>query len=96
MINYSIPAFLSNFSATEDNRTHADLKVFYKGETCDGRVFDDEFAEKMVATLPYTPVVAFYSDLKDDFIGHNSTQYIYGLVPHDANIRYEKDDEGKE
>lgn len=96
MINYSIPAFLSNFSATEDNRTHADLKVFYKGETCDGRVFDDEFAEKMVASLPYTPVVAFYSDLKDDFIGHNSTQYIYGLVPHDANIRYEKDDEGKE
>ena len=96
MINYSIPAFLSNFSATEDNRTYADLKVFYKGETCDGRVFDDEFAEKMKVTLPYTPVVAFYSDLKDDFIGHNSTQYIYGLVRHDANIRYEEDEDGKE
>ena len=96
MFNFSIPAFLSNFSAAEDNRTYADLKIFYKGETCDGRIFDDAFASNIEQSLPYTPVVAFYSDLKDDFIGHNNVQYIYGLVPHDANIRYETDEEGKE
>lgn len=96
MFNFSIPAFLSNFSTAEDNRTYADLKIFYKGETCDGRIFDDAFASNIEQSLPYTPVVAFYSDLKDDFIGHNNVQYIYGLVPHDANIRYETDEEGKE
>lgn len=93
-VSYSIPAYLSNFSAQDDRRTYADLKVFYVGETADGRIFDEEFADKLVASLPYTPVVAFFSDLKDDFIGHNGTQYIYGIVRHDANIRYEEDEGG--
>lgn len=91
---YSIPAYLSNFSTSEDRRTYADLKVFYVGETSDGRVFNQDFADKLVLSLPYTPVVAFFSDLKDDFIGHNTTQYIYGIVRHDANIRYEEDENG--
>ena len=85
-MNFSIPAYLSNFSALDDKRTIAKLKVFYVGETGDGRVFDKEFSEKLVQSLPYTPVVAFYSDLKDDFIGHNTTQYIYGIVREDADF----------
>lgn len=93
-INYSIPAYLSDFSSSEDGRTTAKLKVFYIGETADGRVFDEDMANKLASTLPYCPVVAFYSDVKKDFLGHNGTQYIYGLVRPDAKHKFEKDKEG--
>lgn len=95
-VSYKIPAYLSNFSTLDNGRTIAKLKVFYIGETADGRIFDKDFADKLVETLPYCPVVAFYSDLKEDFLGHNSTQYIYGLVQPTAEYGYEKDSEGKE
>lgn len=95
-LNCSIPAYLSNFSVQDDKRTVAKLKVFYVGETADGRVFDKEFSEKLVASLPYTPVVAYYSDLKDDFIGHNMKQYIYGIVTPEAKNGFETDENGTE
>ena len=94
-ISLSIPAYLSNFSALENGRTMADLKVFYIGETADGRIFDEEFANKLVESLPYCPVVAYFSDLKDDFIGHNATQYIYGLVQAEPEYRFEECEDGK-
>ena len=94
-ISLSIPAYLSNFSALESGRTMADLKVFYIGETEDGRIFDQEFADKLVKSLPYCPVVAYFSDLKDDFIGHNTTQYIYGLVQAEPEYRFEECEDGK-
>lgn len=95
-VSYKIPAYLSNFSTLENGRTIAKLKVFYIGETADGRIFSKEFADKLVGTLPYCPVVAYYSDLKQDFNGHNPTQYIYGLVQPTAEYYYEADEEGKE
>lgn len=94
-ISLSIPAYLSNFAALDNGRTIADLKVFYIGETADGRVFDKDFANELVKSLPYCPVVAYYSDLKDDFIGHNSTQYIYGLVQAEPEYRFEECEDGK-
>lgn len=95
-MNFNIPAYLFDFSTLSDNRTKCKLKMFYVGETADGRVFDKEFAEELVTSLPYTPVVAFYSDLKDDFIGHNGTQYIYGIVCADAEHGFEVDEDGVE
>ena len=88
-VSLQIPASLSEFSAAQDGRTIAKLKMFYVGETADGRVFDKEFAEKLVETLPYCPVVGFFSDITDDFVGHNSKQYIYGLVRPDAEYGFE-------
>lgn len=93
-MDFSIPAYLSNFSTLDDQRTIANLKVFYIGETGDGRIFDKDFADKLVASLPYAPVVAFYSDMKDDFLGHNKTQYIYGIVKPDAEGKFELDEDG--
>lgn len=93
-ISYSIPTYLTDFTASENNRTKAKLKMFYIGETGDGRIFSEEFAEKLVQSLPNCPVVGFYSDVQDDFCGHNSTQYIYGIVPADAEYGFETDDQG--
>ncbi len=95
-MNYSIPAYLSNFSTLEDQRTIAKLKVFYVGETEDGRVFTKEFSEELIKSIAFTPVVAFYSDLADDFIGHNNKQYIYGIVKPDAENGFETDENGIE
>lgn len=95
-MNFSIPAYLSDFSTLDDQRTIAKLKTFYVGETGDGRVFTKDFSEELVKSIAYTPVVAFYSDLKDDFIGHNGKQYIYGIVRPDAEYGFETDDEGVE
>ena len=96
-MDFSIPAYLSNFSTQDDQRTIAKLKMFYVGETGDGRIFDKEFSDKLIANgIAYLPVVAFYSDLKDDFIGHNNKQYIYGIVKPDAENGFETDENGKE
>ena len=95
-MNFNIPTYLFDFQNSEDGRTHCKLKMFYVGETADGRVFDKEFAEQLITSLPYTPVVAFYSDLEDDFIGHNKTQYIYGIVTPEAEYGFEVDEEGTE
>lgn len=91
-MNYSIPAYLSNFEAGENRRTIAKLDMFYIGETADGRIFDEEFANSLLESLPDTPVVAFYDEEREDFLGHNWTQYIYGHVKSDAHNEFvEKD-----
>lgn len=95
-VSLQVPASLSEFSASSDGRTIAKLKMFYVGETADGRVFDKQFADKLVESLPYCPIVGFFSDIQDDFLGHNSKQYIYGIVKPDAEYGYEKDNEGKD
>lgn len=95
-VSLKIPAYLSNFSSLDNGRTIAKLKMFYIGETADGRVFDADFAEKLTQSLPYCPVVAYYSDITKDFVGHNSKQFIYGLVQPTAEPTFEKDEDGKE
>ena len=66
-VSLQVPASLSEFSASSDGRTIAKLKMFYVGETADGRVFDKQFADKLVESLPYCPIVGFFSDIQDDF-----------------------------
>ena len=71
-INYSWPATLSDFSTENEQElfTRGKLKVFYKGETADHRFFSDKFSEELIKSLPYTPVVSYYDEEKDDFVGH--------------------------
>lgn len=90
-INYSWPADLSDFSVDEATGTYsrAKLKVFYKGETADHRFFSDEFANNLIETLPYTPVVSYYDEEKDDFVGHATNQQIYGIVDPLQEVKFE-------
>lgn len=96
-INFSWPADLSDFSvdAEQGNYSRAKLKVFYKGETEDKRFFSDGFAEELINTLPYTPVVSYYDEEKDDFVGHATEQQIYGIVDPNSDITFETMDDGK-
>ena len=80
----------------QENFSRGKLKVFYKGETEDKRYFSDAFAEVLVETLPYTPVVSYYNEEEEDFVGHASEQNIYGIVDPCSEISFEKDEDNKE
>lgn len=96
-VNYSLPAFLSDFSQDEINEkfTRAKIKLMYIGETQDKRIFTENFAKELIKTLPYTPVVSYYDTDKKDFVGHHSEQAIYGIVDPLIPPTFEKDEEGK-
>ena len=90
----NVPVFIQDVESQENGRySTAKLKVFYQGETADHRLFTKKFSDKVIETLPSTPVVGFYSEEGDDFIGHNNIQYVYGHVPETASIEYVKDEE---
>lgn len=97
-INCSWPAKLMDFSqdSKQENFSRGKLKVFYKGETEDKRYFSDEFAKVLIETLPYTPVVSYYNEEEEDFVGHASEQNIYGIVDPCSEISFEKDEDNKE
>lgn len=97
-INYSWPATLSDFSTENEQElfTRGKLKVFYKGETADHRFFSDKFSEELIKSLPYTPVVSYYDEEKDDFVGHATEQQIFGMVDPCVAPSFEKDEDGKE
>lgn len=93
---------MSDFTAVNDDDTSNEvfsrgkLKVFYKGETADHRYFSDAFAEKLLKSLPYTPIVSYYDEEAKDFRGHAPEQAIYGIVDPCRQPHFEKDDDGKE
>lgn len=92
----NVPVFIQSFEEQEKDGkryTKAKLKVFYIGETPDHRLFTKEFSDKVIKTLPLTPVVGFYAEEDEDFIGHNNIQYIYGVVPDSAEMYYEEDEQ---
>ena len=71
----------------------ARLKIFYKGLNRNGSYITDEIAEKLLSTLPGTPVVGNFSGEKDDFEAHMpwSPEELkaYGFVPQDMNFKWE-------
>lgn len=92
---------MSDFTAVNDDTpnevfSRGKLKVFYKGETADHRYFSDAFAEKLLKSLPYTPIVSYYDEEAKDFRGHAPEQAIYGIVDPCKQPHFEKDDDGKE
>ena len=93
----SVPVFIQTTESDAPSNgkfTKAKLKIFYIGETSDHRVFTSAFSDKLLESLPYTPVVGFYDSEDEDFKGHNTTQYIYGVVPENPTISEETDDKG--
>lgn len=76
-------------------------RIFYKGLNRNGTYITDEFAEKLLATCPYTPVKGIYDDLNEDYTDHGTKREqgrIYGIVPENPNMNWEKhlDEDGIE
>lgn len=74
-----------------DTISRGRCKVFYKGRNRNGTYITDEFAEKLIASAPYTPVKGIYE--VDDYTDHGkkrSEGRIYGIVPATPNFAWEK------
>jgi hypothetical protein len=70
----------------------ARCRIFYTGANRNGTYITEEFANKLVSTLPYVPVKGIYDTMKDDFTDHGRERYegrIYGIVPENPNFAWE-------
>lgn len=82
-----------------DVLSKARCRIFYKYGNRNGTYITDEFAEKLIASLPYVPVKGIYNG--EDFTDHGYNRdegRIYGIVPEQTNFAWEKhiDEDGIE
>lgn len=85
----------------DDTKSIGRVRIFYKGKNRNYSYISDEFAEKLISTLPYTPVKGIYDKEEKDFTDHGfdrSEGRIYGIVPEKSNFAWEKhiDEDGVE
>ena len=76
-------------------------RIFYKYGNRNGTYITEEFAEKLIKTLPYTPVKGIYDTIDEDYTDHGKARSegrIYGIVPYEPNFAWEThvDDDGVE
>ncbi|MDT3386812.1 MAG: hypothetical protein LIR46_03460 [Bacteroidota bacterium] len=67
-------------------------RVFYKYENRNGTYISDEFADKLISTLPYTPIKGIYNEEDQDYSDHGEERNlgkIYGIVPENPNFAWE-------
>ena len=74
-------------------------RIFYKYGNRNGTYITDEFAEKLLATIPYAPVKGIYENEEGDYIDHGTARSqgrIYGIVPENPNLTWEdhEDEDG--
>lgn len=99
---YEFPVTIyGNLEKYNDVLSKARCRIFYKYENRNGTYISDEFAEKLLSTLPYAPVKGIYSQGEGDYTDHGSERdegRIYGIVPEQPNISWEThiDEDGVE
>ena len=91
-INLSIPVTVFGKLTPYNNViSKARVRIFYKGLNRNNTYISDEFAEKLLSTISYSPICGIYDD--DDFTDHGENRSIgkaYGVVPENPNITWEK------
>lgn len=69
----------------------ARVRIFYKYANRNATYITDEFAEKLIRTLPYAPVKGIFDG--EDFTDHGGSRSlgrIYGIVPENPNFAWEE------
>lgn len=79
----------------------ARCRTFYKYGNRNGTYITDEFADLLLSTVPYAPVKGIYDNYEEDFTDHGAARNlgrIYGVVPENPNVTWEKhlDEDGIE
>lgn len=75
-----------------DTMTRGRCRVFHKGHNRNGTYITDDFAKKLIASAPYTPVKGIYDADCGDYADHGPSRdvgRIYGIVPADPNFAWE-------
>lgn len=68
----------------------ARCRIFYKYGNRNGTYITDQFAEKLLSTIPYTPVKGIFEN--GDYTDHGEERTegrIYGIVPENPNVKWE-------
>lgn len=95
---FSVTVF-GNVEKYNETISKARCRIFYKGENRNGSYISDEFAEKLLATIPYAPIKGIYNSEDQDYTDHGNQRdegRIYGIVPENPNIDWEshQDEDG--
>lgn len=90
-----------NLDKYNDVLSKARVRIFYKGANRNGTYITDEFADKLISSLPYVPVKGIYDEEDEDFTDHGVRRNegrIYGIVPENPNFAWEShlDEDGVE
>lgn len=86
-----------------DTISKARVRIFYRGLNRNGSFINDEFAEKLINSLPYAPVKGIYDDVQEDYTDHGTERTqgrAYGVVmgPNEIEFAWEPhlDEDGVE
>lgn len=86
-----------NLEKYTETISKARCRIFYKGLNRNGSFITDEFADKLLTSIPYAPVKGIYNI--DDYEDHGKRSdegRIYGIVPENPNLAWEdfEDEDG--
>lgn len=99
-INSEFPVVIyENLVKYSQTLSKARCRIFYKGLNRNSSFISDEFAQKLISTLPYTPVKGIYDNFEEDYADHGAAREygrIYGIVPENPNASWEdhEDEDG--
>ena len=99
-INLDFPVTIyGNLEKYSETISKARCRIFYKYGNRNGTYITDEFAEKLLSSVSYAPVKGIYET--DDYTDHGKARdegRIYGIVPENPNVTWEKhlDEDGVE
>lgn len=82
-----------DITAYNQTMSLARCRIFYKGGNRNGTYITDEFAEKLISSLPYAPIKGIYDSMEEDFTDHGAQRYqgrIYGVVPVENHFAWER------
>lgn len=90
-----------NLTKFSDTISKGRCRIFYKYANRNGTYITDEFAEKLLSSIPYTPVKGIYDGYDGDYTDHGNKRSegrIYGIVPENPNLAWERhlDEDGVE
>lgn len=90
-----------NLEKYSDTISKGRCRIFYKYGNRNGTYITDDFAEHLLATIPYAPVKGIYEAEEEDYTDHGmkrSEGRIYGIVPAEPNVTWEAhlDEDGVE
>ena len=90
-----------NLTKYSETISKARCRIFYRGANRNGTYITDEFAEKLLSTISYSPVKGIFEESENDFSDHGQERdmgRIYGVVPESPNFAWEKfeDEDGVE
>lgn len=82
-----------NVETISDTLSKCRVRIFYKGLNRNRTFISEDFANQLIASLPYAPIKGIFNKDEMDYEDHgerNSDGQIYGVVSENPNFAWEK------